>query len=504
MLAGCGATEPGPHARAETPSRSVTADGVSLELPPGWDGYARRLGDENAVIWAASRPFVEPLPRPAFPHETLGALARTGIAVEIAVGTPPPGSASWPLRTSVSLADGYFLADGYEGQPAAGVSTQIIRARIANRVLWVQVYFGRTDPDAAMRASADRVLGSLFRPREVRAGGDVRFDDPATGVSGRYPAGWHRARALTNVDEPREVLALATYPLRTGAEGGECAPATARDDMPPDGTFIWLLEYRHDALVERASPRPAHFAIGRRNLVPATEDLDCFPRPGYRADFRVAGRAFELFVAFGQEPTTAQLDAVNGILDSLAFEPQPVPPPDPYAGWPSVNDNPGDSLRPPPGWPASAAMFRLDTPRPRALFFASNRPLTGLPQELVPYVRGELPGPFPSAALANFPADGVLLWVSEEPKGVASSQFPPIGRDWPERADFRDTVAPAEPAPGVRWLRAGGSFGGSRFLLWIAAGPKATGGDLELAMKSGASLAVSSCPRDAEDACPGQ
>jgi hypothetical protein len=81
-------------------------------------------------------------------------------------------------------------------------------------------------------------------------------------------------------------------------------------------------------------------------------------------------------------------------------------------------------LRPPPSWPATAAMFPpATTPRPRPLFFASNRPLPGLPQKLVPFVH-ELPGPFPSLALADFPSEGVLLWIAEEAKGEPSPQFP--------------------------------------------------------------------------------
>jgi hypothetical protein len=510
-LTACGAERIAARASGNVPPRSVGVDGVSLELPAGWDAYTKRLGQDEVLgeIWAASRQFVEPSPRPAVPYQTLAALSDDGIAIEITFGTPPPGSASWPLRTQIGLDDGYFLADNYEGQPAPHVSTQIIRARVANRVLWVQVFFGRTHPDDAMRALANRVLGSLFRPRETQEDGFVRFQDPAVGVSGRYPAGWYRARALTELSDPREVLALATYPLRGGAEAGECAPDTARADMPPDGTFIWLLEYRPfggDAwprlLRERFPPKPERFELRRSDL--SGDHLGCFSSGfGYTTTFRAADRPFQLLVAFGGQPTDERLGEVEGILDSLEFEPQPVPTPDPYAGWPSVNDNPGDSLRPPPGWPATAAMFRLDTLRPRPLFFASNQPLAGLPQKLVPYVLGQLPGPFPSAALADFPADDVLLWVVEDDQGDASVQFPPIGRGWPARADFRQAEPPTQAPAGLRWLHAGGSFRGFRFSLWVVSGSQASDEDLGLALKSGASLAVSSCPRDQGDDCPG-
>jgi hypothetical protein len=508
VVPGCGGRI-GPQASGDAPSRSVGIDGVSIELPADWDAYTRSgLGPDNlGEIWAASRPFVESPPRPPFPHKTLAALPEDGIATEITVGRPPPGSASWPLRTSISLEDGYFLADNYEGQPAPHVSTQIIQARIANRALWVQVFFGRTDPNDAMRATANRVLGSLFQPRVAREDGYVRFEDPAVGISGRYPAGWYRARAVSNLAEPREVLALGTYPLRREAEAGECAPDTARADMPPDGVFIWLLEDRPlrgevwaNLPRERFPPKPAHFVVRPSEL--SDDSVWCFAGPAYTTTFRAADRPFQLTVAFGGRPIDARLAEVERILDSLEFDPLPPPPPDPYAGWPSVNDNPGDSLRPPPGWPATAAMFRPGTtPRPRPLFFAGNRPLPGLPRKLVPYVLGELPGPFPSSALAAFPSDAVLLWVVEEERGDASAQFPTIGRVWPKRADFRESDAPAQAPAGLHWLRAGGSFRGYRFSLWIAYGAQASQNDVELAFKSAASLAVSACGRDRLDDC---
>jgi hypothetical protein len=160
--------------------------------------------------------------------------------------------------------------------------------------------------------------------------GLVHSDDSAVGIAGRYPEGWHRARAVTELGDPREVLVLATYPLRTEAEAGECAPDTAHADMPPDGTFIWLLEYSPfggnawpNLLRERFPPRPAHFDVGS-SLVPANENLDCFSTPGYRIAFRAADRPFDLLVAFGGEPTDAQLAAVEGILDNLEFEPLPT------------------------------------------------------------------------------------------------------------------------------------------------------------------------------------
>jgi hypothetical protein len=105
-------------------------------------------------------------------------------------------------------------------------------------------------------------------------------------------------------------------------------------------------------------------------------------------------------------------------------------------------------------------------------------------------------------ALADFPSDGVLVWVLEDEKSEPSSQFPPIGRGWPERADFSEAEAPTQSPSGLHWLRAGGSFNGYRFSLWVAGGSEASDDDLQLALKSAESLAVSGCGRDAIDDCP--
>ncbi len=341
--------------------------------------------------------------------------------------------------------------------------------------------------------------------RELAGDGFVRFHDSETGVAGRYPAGWHRARALTNLLVPREVLTLATYPLRGGAKAGECAPDTARADMPPGGAFVWLVEYRPargdvwaDLPRERFPPRPSRFQIRRDRLAP----VSCFAEPGYLTTFRAADRPFQLLVVFGGEPSDYRLDEVAEILDCLEFDPLPPPPSDPYAGWPLINDNPGDSVRPPPGWAAAAATFAPDkTSRPRTLLFAGNRPFVGLPDRLVPHV-DTLP-PSPARVVAtDFPPDGVLLWVTEQDKGGASKEFPRIERRWPSRGDFRPTELLTKPSPGLRWLRAAGSFRGYRFSVLIAIGFEASRPDVERALKSAASLAVSGCWRDGIDDCP--
>jgi hypothetical protein len=347
--------------------------------------------------------------------------------------------------------------------------------------------------------------GAAERESRASDSGTVEFRDASVGLSGRHPEGWHRAKAVSNILDPREVLVLATYPLRGGNEAGECAPRRPLADLPPDGAFVWLIEYRPlrgdvwaDFPRGRFKVKPAHFRLPRSDL---NRNISCHPGPGYTTTFRAADRPFQLFVAFGEQVSDERLGQVEATLDSLSFETLPPPPPDPYAGWPLVNDSPGDSLRPPRGWPAAAVMFSLESPRPRPLFFASSVPLAGLPAKLVPHV-GDLPGnwPFPTRALAAFPREGVLLWVVEEGEGGESVDFPATGRTWPRRADFEETEAATRVAPDVTWLRAGGSFQGYRFSFWIGRGAEAGDDDLRLALHSASSLAISGC-RDSRNGC---
>jgi hypothetical protein len=356
------------------------------------------------------------------------------------------------------------------------------------------------------------LAGTACGARDDRAAADaglVRFDDREFAVAGAYPAGWHHARGLTRLADPREVLALASYPLRGGGSAGECAPDTARADMPADGVFIWLLEYRPargdvwaDLPRSRFPPKPATFGLSAADLAAG---VSCFPGRGWSTLFRAAGRPFQLLVAFGGQPSPARLGDVESVLDGLEVGALAPPPPDPHARWPLLVDEPGDSFRPPPGWPAAARSPSRAAGRPRSLFFASNRPLVGLPERLAE--RAELPSPMPDAALANaFPPDGVLVWVLEEGREGEwhpARRFPAIGPDWPGRADFEPAESLTKPAAGVRWVSAAGSFGPHRFSVWIAAGPQARPSDLELAFESAATLAVSACGREAGETCPG-
>ena len=153
--------------------RVIVLDGLRLEVPPHWHGYATTVGTNGSqpVIWAANVVLAEAPSRPAFPGEKLARLPSAGVAIE-AVAAPSTGprvsapftdgpTAARQVDLPLRLADGTFLARDYEGQPAAHVSTVMIEGQVGRRSFFVQVYFGRNEPTGDMRAAAATVLASF-------------------------------------------------------------------------------------------------------------------------------------------------------------------------------------------------------------------------------------------------------------------------------------------------------------------------------------------------------
>ena len=151
--------------------RALELDGLRLELPPGWHGYATTVGTDASqpVLWAANVRFAEAPPQPDFPGATLRALPSAAVVVQ-AVAAPADGPRSSApftdgevrqLDLPLTVADGTFFGRDYEGQPARHVSTVLIDGRVGRRSLFVQVYFGRNEPTGAMREAADAVLASV-------------------------------------------------------------------------------------------------------------------------------------------------------------------------------------------------------------------------------------------------------------------------------------------------------------------------------------------------------
>lgn len=148
----------------------------------------------------------------------------------------------------------------------------------------------------------------------------ITYRSDANGYEVTYPAGWHVAgeRLTPNLDDPREILALATY--ETPAGGNRCAhqPVAALEALGRADALV--------ALFERRPPWPQSGYPPRRTVevkLQSGTGRFCVVDPK-RLDawvsFQDAGRAFYLLVAVGPEASPRTRKDVTAILDSLTFQ----------------------------------------------------------------------------------------------------------------------------------------------------------------------------------------
>lgn len=159
--------------------------------------------------------------------------------------------------------------------------------------------------------------------------GWTTYRDADQRLSVSLPSDWHRARrSLTpDLQEPREILSVASYPLRYDPRS-RCripgCPLPAVDGLGRGDVLISIQERRSGA---------AHFPTRQRPLrqEPMTLDLGpgkrwlCAKRRLARATwtpFGDAGRAFYVFVGFGRGVAPETRREVRRVLDSLRFTPR--------------------------------------------------------------------------------------------------------------------------------------------------------------------------------------
>jgi hypothetical protein len=134
----------------------------------------------------------------------------------------------------------------------------------------------------------------------------------ANGLSIRYPKGWSASsHRLTPVTSPPQVLAIGSYTLPDGSRGANgCQPKEALDRMPSSGVFIFGWEYSGGVTGLDFPPRPRHFRLT------GFADYECLG-PSYLLRFRVAGRFFQIHVAFGPHASASTRATALRVLDSL-------------------------------------------------------------------------------------------------------------------------------------------------------------------------------------------
>lgn len=147
--------------------------------------------------------------------------------------------------------------------------------------------------------------------------------DTEHGFTVSYPEGWTPATEILTpaLTDPREILALATYPLRP--DGVNCAqlPVNAIEDLRPTDALVWLAEREQGAT---EVTRPPDFETWASEAEPDVSP-DCLATPKdfihVYGEFSDAGRVFDLYVAYGRSASVVTLSELWTILNSLTFDP---------------------------------------------------------------------------------------------------------------------------------------------------------------------------------------
>jgi hypothetical protein len=162
-------------------------------------------------------------------------------------------------------------------------------------------------------------LVSLLAAAALAPGARV---DAGGGVSVRVPPGLHLIRRpLTDVTDPAQRLAVASFDVRLRAESCECGTPNVRN-FPSDGAFVFAWEYEAPysaASMGRIPRRPAAFDVGRGT--PQTPEC---AGPSWVDDFRDNGRVLQVDVYLGPRAGPAVRGRVDALLDSLRVARHPV------------------------------------------------------------------------------------------------------------------------------------------------------------------------------------
>jgi hypothetical protein len=151
----------------------------------------------------------------------------------------------------------------------------------------------------------------------------------AHGLTVRLPPGWHRAeRSLTpHLSDPREVLAVATYPLHYRDIGCSHVASSALEDLRPTDAFVTLQERgRNPRSSWRGFPRrPARFGPGLGTPSAARECVPSARLVDHWFGFSDHGRHFHVDVAFGPKASAKTRRDAWDVLNTLKVDPNVRP-----------------------------------------------------------------------------------------------------------------------------------------------------------------------------------
>lgn len=139
------------------------------------------------------------------------------------------------------------------------------------------------------------------------------------GLSLRIPDGWS-VSGFSETVFPRRLVA-ATYAVNRGDVEGECGGLAAAQRLPPDGSYVVLIDYGGglDANTRRRDfdqRLPLTFDDGQ------LAEFECFGR-SYAFRFIVADRALQAHVAVGRAADRQTRESALAVLNSIRAQRAP-------------------------------------------------------------------------------------------------------------------------------------------------------------------------------------
>jgi hypothetical protein len=148
-------------------------------------------------------------------------------------------------------------------------------------------------------------------PSATQSSPYVDYHDDEYNFDVTYPKRWSRAeQQLTILGNPKELLALATFPLR---RGGGCAPKRALEKASPTDAIVFLVEFTATTGM-KLPRRPTSF-----DPLPTPHMDECWGIAVSTYRFQDSGGRFRVDVWLGDQASHQTRNETTEILDSLQF-----------------------------------------------------------------------------------------------------------------------------------------------------------------------------------------
>lgn len=139
------------------------------------------------------------------------------------------------------------------------------------------------------------------------------------GISVRVPRGWHLIhRSLTDVRDPAQRLAVASFEVRLASHACECGEPNVRA-FPRAGAFLFMWEYAApypSARLKQIPRRPQEFRVTQESR----HWFEC-AGPNWSTSFRDVGRVFQVEVYLGRAAGPRVRAKMDALLNSLRVAP---------------------------------------------------------------------------------------------------------------------------------------------------------------------------------------